>query len=276
MYTYNCDYCKETFIFDKRTQPGAHKTNCLMNPKRNQFLENVKRSNPNIKQKRILNCEKCGVEYEVLVSNKRFIEGKYKKNCSYKCSNIRILDEEVKNKISKTLRNKNKDDKNKENRNKQKTKNFKDKRNCLLCNKVFECNKKSSRKYCSLNCVGSVGGRNSVQGRRSKNEELFYDLCKDKFKNVTNNENIFNGWDADIILHNEKIAIMWNGVWHYRKIKKSHSLEQVQNRDKIKIEEIKKCGYSPYVIKDMGKFNPKFVESEFNLFLERYKIQDKI
>lgn len=257
-----------------------------MNPRRKEFLEKVKKSNPNIKKKRILNCEKCGGKYEILVSDKRFIKGKYKKNCSYKCSNARILVEEVKNKISKTLCDKNKDNKNKvnknkvnknkDNRSKKEIKNFKEERNCLLCDKIFECSKTSSRKYCSLNCVGSIGGRNSVQGKRSKNEELFYDLCKNKFGNVTHNENIFNGWDADIILHNEKIAIMWNGVWHYKKIKKSHSLEQVQNRDKIKIEEIKKCGYSPYVIKDMGKFNPKFVEIEFNLFLERYKIQEKL
>ena len=32
-----------------------------------------------------------------------------------------------------------------------------------------------------------------------------------------------------------------------------HSFKMVQNRDKIKIHEIEKFGYIPYVIKDMGK-----------------------
>lgn len=36
------------------------------------------------------------------------------------------------------------------------------------------------------------------------------------------------------------------------------------NRDKIKINEIIKCGYKPYIIKDLGKYNRVFVEEEFN------------
>jgi hypothetical protein len=56
---------------------------------------------------------------------------------------------------------------------------------------------------------------------------------------------------------------MWNGKWHYEKITKNHSLKQVRNRDFIKIKEIKKMGYEPYIIKDMGSYNPEFVEKEF-------------
>ncbi len=41
------------------------------------------------------------------------------------------------------------------------------------------------------------------------------------------------------------------------------------NRDKIKIKEIINCGYTPYIIKDMGKYDPKFVEEEFNKFIAR-------
>ena len=36
----------------------------------------------------------------------------------------------------------------------------------------------------------------------------------------------------------------------------------------IKLNEIIKCGYTPYIIKDMGKYNKKFVEEQFNLFLK--------
>jgi hypothetical protein len=142
---------------------------------------------------------------------------------------------------------------------------------CKCCNTKFEVRNTSKQKYCSFICkqrhLGMMGGRISVQGKRSKNEIAFANLCKAHFENVKTNESIFNGWDADVILVNEKIAILWNGKWHYEKITETHSLKQVQNRDRIKIKEIKECGYTPYIIKDMGKYNLEFVKEEFNKFL---------
>ena len=79
---------------------------------------------------------------------------------------------------------------------------------------------------------------------------------------------MFNGWDADIILPDYKIAVLYNGPWHYIQISKKVSLSQIQNRDKIKIEEIKKCGYIPYIIKDEGSFNKEFVEKQFEIFVD--------
>ena len=78
---------------------------------------------------------------------------------------------------------------------------------------------------------------------------------------------MFNGWDADVIIEDIKTAILWNGKWHYVQLTEKHSVKQVQNRDSIKIEEIIKSGYTPYIIKDMGKYNPAFVEEEFNKFI---------
>lgn len=60
-----------------------------------------------------------------------------------------------------------------------------------------------------------------------------------------------------------------------KKIKNKHSLEQVQSRDKIKIEEIKKCGYIPYIIKDLGKYNLEKVNTEFKNFLDYIKLNKK-
>lgn len=60
---------------------------------------------------------------------------------------------------------------------------------------------------------------------------------------------------------------MWNGPWHYKKISKTQSLKQVQIRDKIKTDIIEKYNYTPYIITDMGKYNKKFVEQEFELFM---------
>ena len=54
---------------------------------------------------------------------------------------------------------------------------------------------------------------------------------------------------------------------------KKHSIRQVRTRDNIKIKEIKKMGFEPYIIKDMGSFDPEFVKKEFEK-LKKY-IKDK-
>lgn len=133
------------------------------------------------------------------------------------------------------------------------------------------CGKSCNTTWRNLNTdLASKAGRSSAksqgESRRSKNEILFYELCKVKFREVLCNEPMFNGWDADVILIDEKIAILWNGKWHYEKITEQHSVEQVQNRDKIKIKEIESLGFTPYIIKDMGKFNESFVNKEFDIF----------
>jgi hypothetical protein len=130
----------------------------------------------------------------------------------------------------------------------------------LYCSK--ECALKSDKHYIFTkeDCKKSIKN----QSKRSKNEVYFANLCENEFTEVLLNEPIFNGWDADIILLNYKIAILWNGNWHYKKITKKHSLLQVQNRDKIKTKEIINKDYFPYIIKDEGKYNKRFVENEFN------------
>lgn len=151
---------------------------------------------------------------------------------------------------------------------------------CELCNKIFVVfgNKKTTlrQRFCGKSCAsshnGKIGGLKSAicQNKRSKNEIYFGELCRQKFKEVKFNNPIFNGWDADIIIEDLKIAILWNGKWHYEKITAKHSVEQVQNRDKIKLKEIIKSGYIPYVVKDMGKENKKFVKKEFEKFIKKY------
>lgn len=119
--------------------------------------------------------------------------------------------------------------------------------------------------------AASIGGKKSAkmqaETRRSKNEILFAQLCEAHFKNVVCNQALFNGWDADVILLDEKIAVLWNGRWHYEQIAKGHSIAQVQNRDKIKVAEIERAGFTPYIIKDMGRHDPDFVQKEFEKFI---------
>ena len=82
------------------------------------------------------------------------------------------------------------------------------------------------------------------------------------------NEPMFNGWDADIILPQYKLAILWNGPWHYKQVTKEHNLKQVQNRDRIKKYEIEKTGYTCYIIKDIKRRDKNKIEIEFNRLLK--------
>lgn len=151
------------------------------------------------------------------------------------------------------------------------------------CDNIIERINTDKLRFCSNTChikwqnkhqkLNQMGGRatRDLEIRRSKNEIYFADLCNKNFKDIKTNEAMFNGWDADIVIEDLKVAVMWNGVWHYKKITKNHSVKQVQNRDRLRIIEIEKMGYIPYIIKDMGKYNPLFVENQFNKFLEKFK-----
>ena len=163
--------------------------------------------------------------------------------------------------------------------------------NCGICNIEFEVEwKRRNREFCSIGCAstyrntvlgvgrkaGLASAKSQSQNRRSKNEIHFAELCNDYFDEVLTNEPMFNGWDADVIIEDIKAAVLWNGKWHYEKITESHSVKQVQNRDKIKLKEIKEKGYTSYVIKDMGKENREFVKKEFNVFLDYLKLNNYI
>lgn len=131
--------------------------------------------------------------------------------------------------------------------------------------------KYSKESWLALHNGGCKGIQHQSDLRRSKNEIEFCKLCEEYFNNVKHNKCIFNGWDADIIIEDIKFAVLWNGPWHYKQITKSHSVKQIQNRDKIKIKEIKESGWTPYIIKDMGKANKDFVKEKFDEFLKYLK-----
>ena len=161
--------------------------------------------------------------------------------------------------------------------NNYKCNNCKDKfitKQCKNCNLVFKISPISRQNTCSKQCctalrrIGAIkGGKISAQknNRRSKNEILFANMCAE-LGDILTNIPLFKGWDADVILPKYKIAVLWNGVWHHKKITSKHSVKQVQNRDKIKIKEIISAGYTPYIINDMGSENSEFVVEQFNIF----------
>lgn len=220
----------------------------------------------------LVNCNQCDKKfYKQLSQIKKTNNNFCTKSCAAKFNNkTRTLSEESKNKIRKKL---------------QKSK------KCIKCENIIIG---SSRKTCSKECLnefytstaykrGKKGGITSAskQVRRSKGEIMFSDLCITYYgkHDVLCNENIFkdkngNFWDADIIIKSLKIAILYNGIWHYRQVKKNHNLLQVQTRDKLKQDIIIQNGYQYYIIKDVGKFNKKFVQKEFDLFIHKQNFKD--
>ena len=166
-----------------------------------------------------------------------------------------------------------------------------DKIKCLSCEKETEYRR--GKKFCSTRCgiifrydernphyeenmrkarkAGIASAQSQRETRRSKNEIYFAELCSSAFSDVLCNEPMFDGWDADVIIPEIKVAVLWNGPWHRRKITKKHSVEQVQKRDEIKRVKILKAGYIMYVVDDEGKYNKEFVEKEFQKFLDSLK-----
>jgi hypothetical protein len=205
-------------------------------------------------------CKTCNIQHDGSFGSGIF--------CSRKCANTRKYSLETRDKISKSLR--------------KSTESFiRYTKKCETCSIEFEIQNssqhKKNKRFCCRTCArinnnkfrSISGGIKSAasQNRRSKNEIYFAELCYKMFSDIETNVPKFNGWDADIIINDIKTAILWNGKWHYEKITKQHSVEQVQNRDRIKINEIQKFGYKPYIIKDMGKYDKAFVENEFNKFI---------
>lgn len=265
MYINTCKYCKKELEFDNRFQFSAHNTSCEMNPTK------IERDRKNKQKKEIstyeVKCIKCKQLYLISTTCSQFERGDYSKHCTRKCANTHILSEQTKLKISNAVTILN-----------TSSVYFK---NCIVCEKLFTVHIKHSKKCCSKECTtkrlsetGVISGRKSAASqslnRRSKNEIEFANLCIAIFKNVECNVPIFNGWDADIIIHDLKIAVLWNGKWHYEKITQKHSVTQVQNRDKIKTNEITKFGYTPYIIKDLGN-DKDIVLKEFEKFCSIYR-----
>jgi hypothetical protein len=216
---------------------------------------------------RIRTCPKCNSDFEVVTGRSGKGGRRY---CSVLCSNSKKMSDSTKAKIANTISTNHP--------------RYSELKTCLFCKKEFISTRKHTRN-CSRSCaMKEVGNRPEqiknrrermnlnrpvhILNKRSKNEILFFELCSIYFKSVRSNAPIFNGWDADVIIDDHLLAVMWNGKWHYEKLRSKHSVSQVQNRDRLKQIQIKECGYIPYVIKDLGSHNPLFVKNQFKILLE--------
>jgi len=147
---------------------------------------------------------------------------------------------------------------------------------CKICQKSFIYTRKN-KSTCSLECyhaaIVSQGkttwriNKNSLHRKigRSYNEIRLYELIKMKFPDALHNQFIFNGFDADIIIPSLKLAIHWNGIWHYKQVISEQHFNSIVEKDKLRYSAIEKFGYTNYIIKDIkSRKNYKLVEDEFN------------
>lgn len=106
--------------------------------------------------------------------------------------------------------------------------------------------------------ISSEAGRISATTnvKRSRDEIKLFELCQQYYLNVRHNEFLVENWDADIIIDDYKIAILWNGPWHYKEMPhNNHSLMQVKNRDRLKIKKFKQYKWNVFVFEDRF-YNP--------------------
>lgn len=214
--------------------------------KKNHYSPNLARS-VNRQNEYSINPSRCQ-ECETILS----YEKRHNKFCDNSCAakynnRIMTLDSRRKQKESLKLTNSKKPKAVRKKKKQQPTK-----RLCVVCHSVFLG---IQAKACSTVCKSkllSSAGRKSAASRvtRSKNEIKLFTLCETEFACVANHI-IADGWDADIVIPDHKIAILWNGPWHYKEMNlKNHSLAQVQNRDKIKTSLFESLGWTVLVFED--------------------------
>lgn len=122
---------------------------------------------------------------------------------------------------------------------------------------------------------GRKGGLASAAKRviRSKDEIKLYEMVLDSFPSALHNFVIVDGWDADIVIPEAKLAIMWNGPWHYKDMPhRNHSLSQVQTRDRHKIKRFETLGWTVKVYEDRS-YTPESAFIDIKDYLHQSLVQ---
>lgn len=151
---YNCKFCGKEC--NSKLSESCHERFCKLNPNYEQNIKKHKETSVKFgslagskakKEKAKIDplnqfynykiiCSKCGREFELILKVRDYQKGRYRKTCSSKCSNGRIKTEEIKNKISETLKL-------------TTSKNLKE-RICKLCGKSYNLRLQgATRKFCS-------------------------------------------------------------------------------------------------------------------------------
>jgi len=302
MFIYNCKFCGEVEIKTSK-HAGAHVTNCSLNPNRGKSFEKIKllgSKNSKDKQKlSIINynkkpkiCKNCGCDIPYDKKNNNFCNNscsakfnnknrttkKYeytekglesiKKNLKIMHEKTRILYENNPELLKCRLQ-------------KIKEKNTKPRVEfiCPVCSKVLMVteNEFKKRKYCSGTCRNKINNK-EIFGVRSKSEIYLEERLNNEFPNlmmIFNDREVLNGKELDVYIPSLNLAIEWNGIYHYKKIRDDESFEKTANKDKQKINECFELGIKLYIVKDLTS-SKKFIKEETEKIIKfvKQKIQE--
>jgi hypothetical protein len=125
---------------------------------------------------------------------------------------------------------------------------------CPQCGKILHLTYRQTqlRKFCSGTCRNNYNNK-FINGHRSKAEILLYKRLLQKYPTwniIQNDRTILDGLELDIWIPTINFAIEWNGIYHYKHIK-GNLLEQVQQKDKLKVEKCFEKEIDLYVVKDL-------------------------
>lgn len=107
-------------------------------------------------------------------------------------------------------------------------------------------------KYCSGTCRNKDLNR-YIKGNRSKAEMALVAALKTAYPSWTideNNRSILDGLELDVYIPEIKLAIEWNGIFHFEPIRGHDGLERVMRKDDHKVERCRELGIELIVICD--------------------------
>jgi len=201
---WTCPHCNILFNFKNHQQKGGHLTNCASNPKRSEIIAKNAQSRIVPRIEIISDCKKCGKTFSQFKTEREIETQKdIAIFCSKSCANSHIISDEQRLKTSNTLKNKyesgeiinpNIIDK--------------EKRNCSICNNVFECLPSSKQQTCSSECcnkliskklkgTGKVGGYKVKSGTAKFHGGYYKDIWMD------------SSWEIALATRLDELDINW-------------------------------------------------------------------
>ena len=142
---------------------------------------------------------------------------------------------------------------------------------CPMCGKIIKVipSEAKKRKFCSGTCRNIFNNKN-ICGSTSKAENILYNEITKTFPDlevIRNDRKTLNGLELDIFIPKLKLAIEWNGIFHYKDVHKNNSLEKTKRKDILKEEMCKNIGIDLIVVKDLVS-NKKFIIDEVDRIIK--------
>lgn len=120
-------------------------------------------------------------------------------------------------------------------------------RHCQTCG-----NETKNHSYCNGTCRNRALNK-LIKGSRSKAERVLTTALHEAYPDWTISENdrtVLNGLELDIYIPEIRLAIEWNGVFHYEPIHGIGHLDKIMKKDNIKIEKCREIGVELIIICD--------------------------